>query len=90
MKSAIEDIINGNRGKIDQMKLSEEYKAALHAASEAEEVFMQKLQDNAEALELYRQLSDAVDLTREMEVEDIYKEAFRFAFLIAVDVFYGT
>ena len=89
MKSAIEDIINGRRGKLDQIKVSEKYKTALHESSEAEHLLLEKMQDNAELLELYRKLCDADEITREAEVDDVYKGAFRFAFLIAVDVFCG-
>ncbi|MDE6676739.1 MAG: hypothetical protein K2K12_03380 [Clostridia bacterium] len=87
MKSAIEDIINGKRGKIDQYKISEEYKTALRESNEIEKIFVEKLKKYPELLELYRKVSETDEIACAAEMHDVYKEAFRFAFLIAVDVF---
>ena len=89
MISAIEEIINGKRGKLDQIKMSEKFFENLRAASEAENRFVDKLKDYPELLELYRKASEAEEELHSSEIDDIYKSAFRFAFLIAVDVFCG-
>lgn len=87
MKSAIEDIMNGKCGKLDQIKFSEKYKTALHESSEIEKLFVEKLKSYPELFELYEKLSEADKIASTEEVHETYKGAFRFAFLIAVDVF---
>lgn len=89
MKSAIEDIYNGKIGKLDQIKISEKYRTQLRAAIEAEKLLIEKLKDYPELLELYRKVSEADEIAYATELRDVYKGAFRFAFLIAVDVFCG-
>ena len=73
MKSAIEDIINGKRGKLDQIKMSEKYFADLSAAIETEKQLLEKMKDFSELLDLYREASESEGLAHASEVHDVYK-----------------
>lgn len=86
MKSAIEQMCFGLRGTYESVRASEKYSLLMGKVCEVDDKLTEKLQDDKEAAELYRQFKDAIDEASCEECETFYKEGFRFGVLLGIDV----
>ena len=86
MKSAIEQMCFGLRGTYESVKTSEKYSQLMDKVCQIDNKLTEKLKDDKEMIELYRQFKDAMDETACEECETFYKEGFRFGVLLGIDV----
>ena len=86
MKSAIEQMCFGLRGTYESVRPSEKYSQLMDKVCEFNNKLTEKLKDDKEAAELYRQFKDAIDEASCEECETFYKEGFRFGVLLGIDV----
>ena len=87
MESAIENIFNGKCGRKGSFPISEKYRERQKEEVELEKAFLEKIEKVPEAVALYWTLEEAESRVASEEALDSYKEAFRFGFLLAIDVF---
>lgn len=84
MKSAIEEMLFGNRGNLDSIKNSEEGEKLLDEVVATDEALRAKL--DLEQTELLKKFQQAIDDASFQDNIEYYKEGFRFGFLLALDV----
>ena len=86
MKSAIDQMLYGLRGTYESVQASENYSRLMGKVCEIDNKLTQKLKEDKEAAELYKQFKDALDEVTSDENEIYYKEGFRFGVLLGIDV----
>ncbi|MDE5910739.1 MAG: hypothetical protein K2O31_03795 [Clostridia bacterium] len=76
--SAILQMIRGERGNIENIEYSDEYKEAKKLSIEAQERFIHNLDDYPQLQKLYFELDRAIGYEYSLHLEEVYKEAFSF------------
>ena len=84
--SAIKEMYYGNRGQQDTIKIAKEDRKILDVIIECEEVLRNRLDKTPELLNTFIKFDNAVSELKVVELENYYREGFRFGFLIAMDV----
>lgn len=85
--STILEILNGNRGKFENIPKSEEYHDALSKLVEKIEEFENQLKDYPKLLEAHNEVMEASDLECAIFADDVYLEAFSIGLAIGQEVF---
>ena len=84
-KSAILQMFYGERGDGEKLKCSAEYREYLHKAGEYGQKLYEKIKDNQEILELFKQYDEWTDKAYAVEIDAYYQEGFKFGLLIGVE-----
>ena len=87
MKSAIEEMYRGERGSYDSVRSSEKALKNIEEVIKYDNDLREKLKENEELSKLFENFKEAIDEQGSIEAFDRFKEGFRFAFLLAIDVF---
>ena len=85
--SAIEQMMLGNRGSLERIRRSKEWKEALKVSAEKYNAFESQLKDYPQLLTLFNELQEAEMAENAIHIEDVYKEAFAFGLAIGQEVF---
>ena len=86
--SAIEQMILGNRGNMESLRRSEEWKESLKIFLKKLNEFEKQLKDCAPQIcAMYEEMKDAEADLNARFIEDVYKEAFAFGLAIGQEVF---
>ena len=86
--SAIMQMMLGNRGNLESVRRSNEWKEACKLSLKKLEEFEKQLKDCAPHLyALYEELHEAEADLNAIFIEDVYKEAFAFGLAIGQEVF---
>ena len=85
-KSAIMQMILGNRGNFECMRMSEEYRKAQRELYSKVEELEKQLKDSPDLLKLFNELMDASLHESAIYGEDVYIEAFSFGLAIGQEV----
>lgn len=86
MKSAIEEMLNGERGNLETLRNSEEVTKCYDDVIEWDNTLRDMLKDSPEQLEALSKFQRALDKLDAQAAIDRYKEGFRFGFRLALDV----
>lgn len=78
-------ILYGQRGIYDYIKMSEEYRVCSKALSEAYEKLKEKLQPQTEIWQLFKNFENAFDALQSEETGILYAEGFKFGLLIGIE-----
>ena len=76
--SAILQMARGERGNIDNIEFSDEYKEAKKVSMHAQSEFIQKLDKYPQLKTLYFEMEKAMGIEYALHIEEVYKEAFSF------------
>ncbi len=87
--SAISDMFYGRRGQLDQLPVTEEYRKQFNEFFVYQKELEEKLKQNPDLLQLYKQVLNSYDEVVCIQVEDYYAEGFRYGVLIGLDVAIG-
>ena len=85
--SVITQMILGNRGSIENMRRSNEWREALKVSAKKLDEFEKQLKLYPELLALYNEFQDAEGIAEAILIEDVYKEAFTFGLAMGQEVF---
>ena len=85
--SAIEQMMLGNRGSLECIPRSKEWKDALKVSVEKYNALESQLKDYPQLLTLFNELQEAEMAENAIHIEDVYKEAFAFGLAIGQEVF---
>ncbi|MDE5756421.1 MAG: hypothetical protein K2I23_04955 [Clostridia bacterium] len=85
--SAIMQMMMGQRGNFDELKLSDEYKKATHDLVDKIEEFQKQIADNPKLLEMFNELQNAHVSENTIFANDVYREAFAFGLAMGQEVF---
>ena len=88
--SAISEMFYGNRGAFDNINLKSNNDNLLNSISENEKIVCNKLKEDQKSFQAYLILEELLNDLHLFEIETVYKEAFRFGFLMAVDLLYDN
>ncbi|MDE6676834.1 MAG: hypothetical protein K2K12_03885 [Clostridia bacterium] len=83
--SAIKDMLNGKRGKFDQVELGAEYWECASLCSEKERSLCEKLEEYPELLRMYTELDDLEAKKNARLLEDYYAEGFSFGLSVGLE-----
>lgn len=84
--SPIMQILYSESGTRREIPLSEEYHRRLKIVAELDKALHEKLSAFPELDSLYDKTDEALEFMHLQEADDCYKEAFRFGFLLALDL----
>lgn len=87
--SAIEQMYDGDRGKGELLAASKEYKLCYDAFSNLYEIFRKAIENNAELVEMFDDVLDALGEAHAVEIKDRYAAGFRFGALMQMDILQG-
>ena len=85
-KSAIMQMYYGERGNVERISCSEEYYKLLEVVIKSEEELRKELEKIPKLFELYKKTIEAIDALNDEQLDNYYLEAFRFGFLMGLDV----
>lgn len=85
-KSAILQMLFGERGNIDNIPQSEKYKNALSILCDKEKQLLKHLGKHPNLLTLYKEYEEALAIENAQLELDIYREAFSFGLAIGLEV----
>ena len=83
---AIREMFNGNRGRCDQIPMTEKYRQLLAEAEESEEAFLSALGKKERLIELYKKAKEDLEEIWSSECDSYYCEGFRFGVLLGMDI----
>ena len=86
-KSAIMQMLLGNRGNFECMQLSEEYRKAQAKFIDKYKELQKQLEKYPELLALFNEMMEANEEEDCIYADDVYKEAFSFGLAIGQEVF---
>ncbi len=86
-KSAILQMLMGERGNFECIRFSEEYRKARKKSLDKLLEFEKQLKKYPQIFELYKEAQTAADLEYVTYAEELYKEAFSFGLAIGQEVF---
>ncbi|MBR3804074.1 MAG: hypothetical protein IKJ14_01835 [Clostridia bacterium] len=84
--SAISEMYYGNRGGGENLICSNNEKESLTKLVKIENEFIEKIREDKSLLNIYNTLSNEQSELTALTMESVYKEGFRFGFLMALDV----
>ena len=85
--SAIMQMMMGNRGNMEALKYSKEYRKLLKVAVEKLEAFQEKIKDNPELVKAFDEYVDAFEDENAQYANESYREGFAFGLAIGQEVF---
>ena len=85
--SAIMQMLMGNKGNIDSLSFSEEYRDSLSIAVKKLEVFQEKIKDAPELLKAFGEYVEAIENENAQYAHETYREGFAFGLAIGQEVF---
>ena len=85
-KSMILEMFNGNRGRYDQIPMTEEYWDLVKEAEENENNFLAALNEKEELIELFKKVKESIEAMWSNECESHFCEGFRYGVLLGMDV----
>ncbi len=84
--SAISEMYYGNRGNNEVISMSEDERKSLDRLVDIENKFLEVIKDDKNLIDIYNKLSSEQSEQNAVSLEKVYKEGFRFGFLMALDV----
>lgn len=82
----IREMIHGEKGKIENVKMSEEYSKLLQSFIDVDKEMKEKLKNSPEMLEKYNKAIDAFWAYSSEESTCFYIEGFRFGVLLGLEI----
>ena len=86
MKSAIRQMLNGDRGNFQDIKATNEFNKLLEKAVAQEEALLAKLAESPESLELYKKVDHSIHALNCESETSYYVEGFKFGFLFGLEI----
>lgn len=88
-QSMIMEIYYGDRGRFDQIPMTEEYRELLRVAEEEETRFLSALNETEELKKLFKKTKDSIEALWSNECDSHFCEGFRIGVLLGMDVLQG-
>ena len=85
-KSAIVQMIMGERGNFNYLKTSDEYRKALDILIEKMQKLTTQLEKYPNLLALYKEVEEAFENENAIYVVDVYREAFAFGLAMGMEI----
>ena len=85
-KSAITQMMMGERGNLNNIKMSEEYCQALDLLVQKLQDFLSKLEKYPKLLALYKEVEKAFENENAIGTVDVYREAFAFGLAMGLEI----
>ena len=85
-QSMILEMFNGNRGRYEQIQMTEEYWDLVKRAEESENKFLEAVGDKKELVELFQKAKESAEDMWSNECDSHFCEGVRFGVLFGMDV----